>query len=97
MHSPLNGQRAPSPPIYERIHALEAMLRELRRDMHHESRRIARLEEGLKLMQARIDRTDEARREAVREIERKINGAILWLALGAGGLVLKLISPKLGL
>lgn len=81
----------------DQLHLLEVALHEMRRDIHHEGYRVARLEENLKLMQARIDRADDARRQAVREIERKINGAILWLALGAGGLVLKLIGPKLGL
>ena len=76
----------PFHPVYEQVNALWIRVNAIEVHAGHAREHADRLEKE----QSRL-------REAVEEVNRRINHAVLWLALGAGGLLLKLIGPKIGL
>jgi hypothetical protein len=73
-------------PVYERMHAME--LRQSVADANGLNHR-----EWMR----RLETEQRAHGKAIEEIKSRMTSAILWLALGAGGLALKLIGPKIGL
>jgi DNA repair ATPase RecN len=92
-----NNDGTPLHPVYDHLHELKMELQALRIDASHHKTRVERLEADLDDACEEIGKTRQASMEAVGKIERRINGAIQWLALGAGALLLKLIGPKIGL
>lgn len=73
-------------PIYERMHGMQRQIDRVQGRQEWNTETLQRLERDL----ASADNAIEA-------IKSKMSGAILWLAIGAGGLLLKLIGPKFGL
>lgn len=78
------------PSLPERMSAAEA-------HHHNAARRLDRLDRDIVEHRDKISKVEKEARLALAEIEKRINAAILWMALGAGGILLKVIAPKLGL
>lgn len=72
--------------LWSELHLIKLDLREHQVHRGHAERRMDGFAKELERLDA-----------AIEEINSRINGAILWLALGAGGLILQIVGPKLGL
>ena len=86
MRESLTGNGQDLLPVYERLHTMQRQIDKVEGKADNQG-------EGLR----RLERNQEASDAAIEAIKEKMNAAIRWLALGAGGLLLKFLGAKLGL
>lgn len=83
--------------LHQRLYELQREIATVRAETAIELQTLKAELKRLTEWQAHSFKVQDIQASAIDGIKEKMNAAIRWLALGAGGLLLKLIGPKLGL
>ena len=84
-------------PLWERVRGLETRHQLLASDSHYLHEGLKELKEGHTRLAGSIEKKFDRHRYDIDEIHRRINRAIMWLAIAASGVVLQIVRVKLGI
>jgi len=84
-------------PVWERIGRVEADTRLLENEHNHLRNGLDKVEVEQQRIWLAMEKDRERNREEREEINRRINRAILWLAIAASGVVFQLVRAKIGI